>query len=444
MRDVFVQMPSYCDRQLIPTLLDMIAMARDPGRLRIVVCWQHDEEESLREFLDSGFAHAGHSTDEDNVHHLHLHGANLEILDFHFTQSQGCGWARQTIQGRYRGEAYALQLDAHHRFVAEWDQILIDMLNGLRSVSCKPLLTCHPPSFEPENDPQSRQQLPTQINFNRFSSPGVVSLMSSAIGDSLELKAPVRAKFLAGGFIFSDGNFVRDVPNDGEQFFATEEITMSARAYTHGYDAFHPNIVILWHHYKNKEITRFNSHPGQSDAAATAYAKAKHLLGMDGDPGAKDFGRFGLGRARSLQQYEQYAGISFRHRGLSCAALVEAAGYDLDLPYDVWERSLICTTRAEMRIEGELPKGKISEYSDMSIFVYSSDGRRIFKKNLSPAERDLIADGIACNYTLTFTTSPFGKPSSYSIEAFDRNGERVNGCRKQVAHSETKGYHSWI
>ncbi|MGO4778261.1 GlcNAc-transferase family protein, partial [Lysobacter sp. 2RAB21] len=43
-KSVFVQIPSYRDKQLIPTLLDLIGNSSNPEVLRIAVCWQHGED----------------------------------------------------------------------------------------------------------------------------------------------------------------------------------------------------------------------------------------------------------------------------------------------------------------------------------------------------------------------------------------------------------------
>jgi len=40
---IFVQIPAYRDPELVPTLVDLIEKAQAPRRLRVGVCWQHDE-----------------------------------------------------------------------------------------------------------------------------------------------------------------------------------------------------------------------------------------------------------------------------------------------------------------------------------------------------------------------------------------------------------------
>ena len=49
---IFIQIASYRDPQLLPTLRDCIKNAKNPDNLVFGICWQHDEKDSLEEFKD--------------------------------------------------------------------------------------------------------------------------------------------------------------------------------------------------------------------------------------------------------------------------------------------------------------------------------------------------------------------------------------------------------
>lgn len=146
-RTIFVQIPSYRDPQLLPTLKDMIENAKSPFLLRIVICWQHGAEQDIQSFEANGFE-LTHTASEEGatVHFLRIHGANIELIDIDYIHSKGCGWARNLAQRRYRGEHYNLQIDSHHRFSAEWDFKMKSLLELLRVRSSRPLLTGYPPA----------------------------------------------------------------------------------------------------------------------------------------------------------------------------------------------------------------------------------------------------------------------------------------------------------
>ena len=107
MPTIFVQIASYRDAELLPTLRDCIAKAAHPEHLRFGLCWQHDETEDLSELLSD---------------------PRFRMIDVPYQESKGVCWARNAIQSLYDGETYTLQLDSHHRFMPAWDTALINML----------------------------------------------------------------------------------------------------------------------------------------------------------------------------------------------------------------------------------------------------------------------------------------------------------------------------
>ena len=52
METIFISIASYRDPELLPTLRDCLANAKNPKRLKFGICWQKDDTESLEEFTD--------------------------------------------------------------------------------------------------------------------------------------------------------------------------------------------------------------------------------------------------------------------------------------------------------------------------------------------------------------------------------------------------------
>ena len=168
---IFIQIAAYRDPQLVPTLKDMVDKAKFPENLRIGIAWQHkpgDDWDNLEDFKND---------------------SRFRILDIDYKESQGVCWARNAVQKLYQGEKYTLQLDSHHRFVQDWDDILIEMLKDLqKDGSPKPLITSYIPSFDPDNDPAARIQEPWKMNFDRFIPEGAVFFLPASF-DSWEDKS---------------------------------------------------------------------------------------------------------------------------------------------------------------------------------------------------------------------------------------------------------------
>jgi len=227
---IFIQIASYRDPELLPTIRDCLSKAKYPNNLTFGICWQRDETETLAEF------------EKDK---------RFRIIDVHYSKSEGACWARHNLQKLYKKEDYILQLDSHHRFVQDWDVKCIKTIKILQKKGYKkPLLTAYIPSYDPANDPEARVQEPWKMNFDRFTPEGVVFFLPASIPDWQSYKnIPIPARFFSAHFVFTLGKWNKEVPYDPNYYFHGEEISLAARSYTHGYDLFHPTEVIAWHEY---------------------------------------------------------------------------------------------------------------------------------------------------------------------------------------------------
>lgn len=298
---IFVQIASYRDPQLPITLRDCLRNARHPERLHFCIAHQFDDNEDVSEF--SG---------------RHPSGARFTFIKIPYQESQGACWARNQIQQRYAGEKYTLQLDSHHRFAKDWDTKCVGMVNDLQAKGIpKPLLTAYLPSFNPESDPKSRIHQAWQMNFDRFTPEGVIFFMPVPIPTWRDMAIPMPARFFSAHFTFTLGCHCVEVPHDPSYYFHGEEISLAVRSFTHGYDLFHPHIVVAWHEYTRKgRVKHWDDDKKWHIRNTASLARNRRLLGVDGEQPSEDFGRYGLGSTRTLEQYQQYAGIRFRDRAV--------------------------------------------------------------------------------------------------------------------------------
>jgi hypothetical protein len=243
-------------------------------------------------------------------------------------------------QQQYDNEDYTLQIDSHMRFAPNWDEILINMLKTLKAKGIKkPMLTSYVPSYDPENDPAGRVQEPWQMVYDRFTPEGVVLFLPEIIPSWRILNEPVRARFYSGHFCFTIGEFARDVQHDPEFYFHGEEISITVRAFTHGYDLFHPHRVVIWHEYTRKgRVKQWDDDKDWTKRNKACHLKNRQLLGIDGELYAGDIKKY-FGTQRTIRDYEMFAGILFSKRGVQ--------KYTLDKKYppnpevDNWETSFM-------------------------------------------------------------------------------------------------------
>ena len=293
---IFVQIACYRDPQLVPTLKDCINKAKHPENLIFSIAWQHSVEDTW-----------------DNLDE-YLGNPQFKIIDINYKDSNGPCWARNLLQQQYNGEKYTLQLDSHHRFIQNWDVELITMFNELVKKGIKkPLLTGYIPSFEPSNDPYGRIEVPWKMNFDRFSPEGVIHFMPASIDDFKERSEPVPARFYSAHFAFTWGAFAKEVQHDPLFYFHGEEISIAVRAYTHGYDLFHPHKVMIWHEYTRKGAKKhWDDDPKWVTKNNECHLRNRVLFGMEDSD--IDLGIYGLGTERTLDDYEKYSGIKFKTR----------------------------------------------------------------------------------------------------------------------------------
>jgi hypothetical protein len=296
---IFVQIAAFCDPQLYATVHSLFANAQAPDDLHVAIVRQYnpaDPCDELKEFQ---------------------HDARVSIDNVLYADSRGACWARSRCQQFYRQEPYTLQIDSHMRFASQWDTTLIIMYAELQTLCRKPLITAYVPAYSPSADPEKRGQEPWQMVFDKYTPEGAVIFLPEVIPHWQTLRGPVRARFLSGHFIFTAGRFVEEVPYMPDLYFIGEEITMSVRAFTHGYDLFHPHQVVAWHEYTREgRVKHWDVHRDWTVLNTAALTKTRALL-----TGACTTA---LGTERTLEAYERYAGLLFKTKQVHKLTLAHA------------------------------------------------------------------------------------------------------------------------
>jgi hypothetical protein len=300
---IFVSIASYRDPELLPTLRDMFIKAKYPDLIRVGLCWQKEEHESIEEFL---------------------HNDNIKIYECDWRKSKGACWARHIIQKfLYNGEEYYLQLDSHHRFKEHWDEDLKNLYD--EAPSNKPIIGTYGTTYFPENPNLPLVDEPYRIvTFDTFTHDGDIISRPQFILNHDDLKKSnirlINARFLSGHFIFTSGEFCRECIYDPNLYFRGEEITLSARAYTFGYDMYHPTSSIIWHQYlRPDEHKHWDDHVDNNkfdilSSVRDHRSKQRQRCLFNMEINNLDFGHYGLGSVRSLHEYELYAGLDFHNR----------------------------------------------------------------------------------------------------------------------------------
>lgn len=293
---IFVNIASYRDTECQWTVRDLFEKAAKPDRLNVGICWQFVPEEDADCFL------------------FQTRPEQCRILEIDARQSLGACWARHHSQSLYRGEPYTLQIDSHMRFVPNWDEEMLAML-----AECPPhaVISSYPPAYTPPDKIES--EIVSVMFAREFDDDGILKLHSRGLSPKDAAPTPEVNPFIAAGFLFGPGRIIEDVRYDPHLYFHGEEISLAVRLWTSGWDIYSPNRILLWHDYSKRPARprHWSDHKQWSTINKRSFMRLRHLLGIEpaADPEALiEIEKFGLGTARSLGEYEDFAKIDFRHQ----------------------------------------------------------------------------------------------------------------------------------
>lgn len=412
---IFVQIASYRDPQLVPTIEDMIAKASHPENLTFGICWQYDETEDVNKY------------DND---------PRFRVSKHHYSESEGLGWARHITNTLYNGEKYTLQIDSHHRFVEGWDDICLEDYKQAKKVSEKPIITTYCTPFDPTSDESTWNPVPCLMSQYEFSGDKLLMSMPWFIQDYKERKQVIRARTISGHFYFTSGKFVEEVPYDPDIYFGgyTEETTLSVRAFTNGYDFFSPYRMVMWHEYtRNYRPKHWDDHGKESQTKKTsgerdifARNKTRQLFGTE-EYGI-DLGKYSLGTKRSLHEYEVYGGFDFKKCRLQDYTL-KVKEPPNPLP---WDEQFI-TNQFNVVCEWDIDFFKRCEFKKpkfLTLGVQTKSGIELYRKDFN-IETDPQYVNLE-NNRHTITINSVDKPGKIVMYLFDEEKQWSERYEKNI------------
>jgi hypothetical protein len=185
---------------------------------------------------------------------------HIRLLRMKESESLGPYMARYFASKLWNGEQWYMQIDSHMTFLQDWDTLSIEMLN--KAPSEKPVISHYPPPHTADlvkkaDGPAPRLCGPKFATTDLESQ--IIRLDNSYYYDTVKLETPRFAPFAAAGYLVAHSDFLREVPFDPflPYIFMGEEILLSARLWTSGYDIFSPTHSLLGHHYVREHKPKF-------------------------------------------------------------------------------------------------------------------------------------------------------------------------------------------
>ena len=283
---IFVSVASYRDQDCTGTVLDLFSKASVPSRVHVGVCLQVEiAAEDLN--LPEGFAYHN----------------NVSSMRMHAIEAKGPTFARYLCSLLYKDQTYYMQIDAHMRFAPGWDQTVISMIEALPS---KAILSTYP------TDMKHYEKFIERGDFDfvpimqgiKFDPRGIPRPQAAVMRK--KPAEPVPGVLVAAGMFFVRGKeFIRDVPfdRDLDDLFGGEEVLLSARLFTSGFQVYNPNVPLAFHRYHRPGEPRYwERFKNDTDSVQ----RMKYILGLSERKPVhltRLLDRFGLGASKPIQEF---------------------------------------------------------------------------------------------------------------------------------------------
>jgi hypothetical protein len=351
---IFVQIASYRDPQCQWTVQDLFQKAKHPERIFVGICWQFIKK-----------------TDNHCFVQPYPFPKQVRVTAFDASESLGQGWARQQAQQLWKDEEYTLQIDSCSRFDQDWDERLLSMWTACEND--KAVLTCYPPEFTPPD--QYKRNWVFGMTATEFSTDGVLNVSAAPpyeVGLGYPFR-PLNGAFASYQMLFGPASVIKDVPCDPYLSSEGEDVALAVRLWTSGYNLFHPHLLVLFHG-KNKEwVDAYHAdHIDWELRRTLSLARVQHLLNTKESEDKvvlEEIEQYGLGKARSLSEYQSYSGVNFAQKKISAKARegkYEALATQVPTTPLAEQALQVIEVEKRNRITGKLPKifVNIASYRD--------------------------------------------------------------------------------
>ena len=292
---IYVGIASYRDKDLLRTVKNAYKNAVNKDKLYFSIYAQVSEEE----VVDLSF----------------IPPKQLNYMVVPYTEAMGVCYARYIANYSVSPEFdYFLQIDSHSRFAYGWDVALIDAYEKAKAERWgeRLIFSASASSFEIEWNEDGSDY--TDTNFETF----ITSNKPRWDDDEhMFLTEPVDYEgddlgqevfYICGGFVFTSGKIMSEVPYDPYLYHWGEEITLTLRAYTRGITIVAPPISVVYTNFSRENSRRslhWEDSPDKWDALdVSSKVRAAHVL-----KGIRGLGVYGIDSRLRYEEYQKRAGV---------------------------------------------------------------------------------------------------------------------------------------
>lgn len=233
--NIFVSIPNFRDPLCISTIKSLYEHSRNPDRIYCGIFNQINNKNTYEQCYIEDFQY----------------NTNIRSLTINYTEAKGPLWARiQIIKNLFQGEKYFLMIDAHTYFKKDWDLVLINSIETLKSKGIsKPILSGYPSDINNKNEKGS-YLLCDVVQGEDY--PEVLKAVTKPDGNFYQ------SYFISANCMFTYGLFFKEINLDIigknlEYIFSGEELLFSLLAYLYSWDIFSIPFSVIFHQYKSTQ-----------------------------------------------------------------------------------------------------------------------------------------------------------------------------------------------
>jgi len=283
----------------------------------------------------------------DKKYKKYCEAGQIRSLYIHETESLGPAMARYHASKLWGGETYFVQTDSHLQFAVHWDEKYRDELKATRNFP-KSVLSSYPPGFQEGSGTTVRESPGARLCYceTRVEDPNPIIRINTGVSYHGGEPRPTQIPYIAAGFFFATAEFLVDIPFDPFMpwCFMGEEIALSSRAWTHGWDIYAPRKNLIAHQYRPgrmglpkfwESVGRRYGRPGlNTRLQGSVIKRIKHMVGYPDASLEKikqariefvleNLEMYGMGNERTYEDYMKFAGISVdrQHNALQCHSI---------------------------------------------------------------------------------------------------------------------------
>lgn len=307
---IFVSVPAYRDDECQDTVLDIFNKAKYPERIYVGVVQQIK------------FKHENCFNNCDECKRR-LENGQIKVIEYDYSEARGPCQARHQASTMWSGQEYYMQIDSHTKFEPDWDVTMMEEFDLTRDP--KAVIGSYPPTDTQMEEIKSSnfKKTPMMCDGGKFTREGLPKISAVLVDIPDDHRRPIPVPFVGANLMVMHYQALFDVPFDPylSFLFFGEEILLSARLWTSGYNFYAPRKSFCSHHYVREGKPKFSSDiPGYKRCKKLVAERVKYVTRINTNPELvhPDYRReveiYGLGKERSIEDFWAFAGVDFQLR----------------------------------------------------------------------------------------------------------------------------------